>query len=471
MIDNCCRGADRLCEPAPGLDRFGKRTWAARFRKVPGPGGGRRAAFQIGVCLAWSLGASNVSGAEAAVTSASWTLAAAQQAAFERNWDLLAAAVGVDAATAQQIVAHEFPNPTFSFSPTKISVDDHPNSTIEGNGLWQRSYDTFFAVNQLLEIGGKRRSRQVSAAAGYESARALFYDAKRTLDLGVTKAYVAAALAEENSRVLAQSASTLEQESKLAAIRLRSGEISSSDKDQIDVTAERFELDARTATAAAAQARVALQVLLGEPKPDGLVTLTDSLETLCSAAAPGSTNSARFRRPDVMAAEAALKKTEADLRLQKAYRIPDPTLQLQYEHEPPDLPNTIGVGVSLPIPLWNRNKGNILSAQAIRDQARLALSKAEAQAAADLATARLGYDESNSRWQNYRDSVRPKSESIRKTLTFAYQKGGASLLDLLLAERNDNDVRLAAAQAAADTASALAALRAALVELPQPVKK
>src|SRR5512143_155340 len=63
------------------------------------------------------------------------SLADAQRMAFERNWDLLAAAAGVDAATAQKIVAHEFPNPTLSLSTFKINVDEHPSSTVMGNGL------------------------------------------------------------------------------------------------------------------------------------------------------------------------------------------------------------------------------------------------------------------------------------------------------------------------------------------------
>ena len=54
--------------------------------------------------------------------------------------------------------------------------------------------------------------------------------------------------------------------------------------------------------------------------------------------------------------------------------------------------------------------------------------------------------------------------SVRETVTFAYQKGGATLLDLLSAQRNDNEVRLAAAHAAADVIVARAALAAALNE-------
>ena len=317
------------------------------------------------------------------------SLTQARQVAFERNWDLLAAAVGVEAATAQKIVAHEFPNPTLSLTTEKISVDNNPSSTAGGNGYWDRSYDTIFAVNQLFEIGGKRSSRKASSQAGFESARATFFDAKRTLDLAVTKAYVAATQAEENARVLMQSAGTLQREATLAEIRLKAGEISDADKKQIEITAERFELDARAATSAAAQARVALEVLLGLTQPKGEVVLSDSLENLSTIAAPPDTNHLGIGRPDVVAAEAALRKAEADLRLQKANRIPDPTALAQYEHEPPDQPNTVGFGVSFPLPLWNRNRGNIIFAESAVSQARLALQKIQAQAAADIATSRF----------------------------------------------------------------------------------
>jgi cobalt-zinc-cadmium efflux system outer membrane protein len=400
-----------------------------------------------------------------------FTLAQAQQAAFERNWDLLAAAAGVDAATAQKVVAHEFPNPTLSASTTKINVD-RPNSTPAGNGFWDRSYDTIFAINQLFEIGGKRRNRQASAQAGFEGARAQFLDAKRILDLGVIRAYVTAAQAEENVRVLRQSAGTLRDEVKIAEVRHKAGEISTADKSQIEITADRFELEARTAESSAAQARVALEVLMGLPRPKGSVELLDGLGALLAVSPPPNTNASVMWRPDVVAAEAALRKTDSDLRVQKANRIPDPTVLAQYEHEPPDMPNTVGFGVSFPIPLWNRNRGNILAAEAAREQARLAFEKIQAQAAADIATARFSYEDARARWESYRDSIRPKSEEIRKTIAYAYEKGGASLLDLLSTQRNDNDVRLAAAQAQSDILIAIAALNAATMEIqPSQLKK
>ncbi len=385
---------------------------------------------------------------------------------------MLAAAAGVDAATAQKIVARQFPNPTVSQYTSLINVDNHPSSTSDGNGVWDRSYDTIFAINQLFEIGGKRRSRKASAQAGFEGAKAQLFDARRTLDVAVAKAYVAAAQAEEDVRVLLQSAGTLREEARIAAVRLRAGEISSSDKSQIEIAAEQFELNAQSANAAAAQARIALEVLLGVSHPTGDCQLSDRLETLCVATTPVNTNSAGTWRPDVIAADAALRKAEADLRLQKANRIPDPTVLAQFEHQPPDNPNSVGFGVSFPVPLWNRNRGNILAAEAAREQARLAFEKAQAEAVADIAVSRLAYEDAVKRWRSYRDSIQPKSEQVRQTMAYAYKKGGASLLDLLVAERNDNDIRLAAAQAASDTASAGAAFKAATQEIqPSQVKQ
>jgi cobalt-zinc-cadmium efflux system outer membrane protein len=395
-------------------------------------------------------------------------LAEAKRLAFVRNWDLLAAKSDVDSATAQRIVAREFPNPTAFFSVQKINVDNHSSGTSEGNGFWERNYDTFAGVNQLIEIGGKRRARKDSAGSGIQSAEARLADTRRTLDAGVTQAYVTVLLAEQKRQILTDSAASLRKEAGIAEARQHAGEISLADKSQIEIAAERLELDATSAEADARNARIALETVLGVRQPQGTLLLSDALEPLAEIR-PGETNlqAALARRPDIRAAESARRKAEADLRLQKAIRIPDPTFLAQYEHEPPDQPNTIGLGVSFPLPLWNRNRGSITAAQVAVEQAGVQLAKVEAQAAADIVTTQTTYSASLSRWQQYREQLTPKSRQIRDTVAFAYEKGGASLLDLLSAQRNDNDVRLATAQAAADTANAAAALRAARGEVDE----
>lgn len=390
------------------------------------------------------------------------TLETAKQWAFQNNWDLLAARSDVDLATARKIVAREFPNPSFSWSTSKVLTDGQSASTPGGNDLWHRSYDTVFAINQLFEIGGKRASRKALAQAGLKAAEARLRDARRMLDLAVAKGYIAVLLAETNREILQTSARLLREEARIATTRLKAGDISSAEKSQIEIAADRLELDAQAATANATRARIEVDTLLGQAKPSGLWSAGDSLETLSlfpfsdSVGVPGAT------RPDLVAAEATLQKAEADVRLEKARRIPDPSLLVQYEHEPPNQPNTVGFGLSFPLPFWNRNQGAIEAASAARQQAAWQVEQRRAQIAGEIAAAEVAYHDASSRWQRHRETVLPKSAEVRKTVAFAYEKGGASLLDLLSAQRSDNEERLATAQAAAETAAAAATMRAAL---------
>ena len=387
----------------------------------------------------------------------------ARRLAFERNWDLLASKANVDAALARRLVAKEFPNPTLSLSSAKIPADSaQPVGTALGNDVFNRSYDTIIAVNQLIEIGGKRSARRASALAGHESAVARFDDARRQLDLAVSRAYIAVLKAESTAAIMRESAASLRKESTIAAQRLRVGDISSSDQLQIEIAADRMELDARKAVSDSVTAKIQMEVLLGLAKAKGEFMPSESLDALATGAEGGLPASGlQGSRPDVRAAEADARKADADLRLERAQRIPDPTVLLQYEHEPPDRPHTIGIGLSFPLPLWNRNRGSIAAAEAARRSAEVNAAKTGAIAAAENASSRNDWEAARGRWDDYARRIRPKSASIRDNVTFAYEKGGSSLIELLLAQRNDNEVRLSATEAAADLVLTRAAWRAA----------
>ena len=419
--------------------------------------------FLAWVCLA-SLGCRVALAAPEFQTLPELSLENARQFALLNNWDLLAAKSDVDLAQAQQLVAREFPNPTLSLLTSKINLE-HGRGTVLGNSFFDRSYDSVAAVSQLLEIGGKRASRRASANAAFMSAEARFRDARRLLDFGVARTYIAAVQLEANAGILRRSAETMRKEADIAAVRQKAGDISTSDQAQIEVTAARLEQDARAAAVAARANKIALENLLGSLHPNGDWRATDSLETLAESLA-GNLKEAPLAnvetRPDVIAAELNRKRAGADWRLQKALRIPDPTFTVQYEHEPPDTLNSLGLGVSFPIPLWNHNRGNIAAAAAARRQADVQAEKIRAQAVAEVLTARAAFVDAAERFARYRTEIAPKSAKVRAAVAFSYDKGGATLLDLLSAERTDNEVRLASAQAATDAATTAAALRAAL---------
>jgi cobalt-zinc-cadmium efflux system outer membrane protein len=396
-----------------------------------------------------------------AATAATLTLAQAQQEAIAHNADVRTAAAQAEAAIAQVRAAREFPNPTLGLSTAKIATDGSGNGTPAGNRFQDRSYDSIVALSQLVELG-KRGPRRESAEAAQRAAEAQRDDVRRLTLAAVSQAYVAALEAREESRVLAASAASLRREAKLAQVRLAAGDLAANDQAQIALAAGRLDLDAAAARHAATTAVIVLETLLGEAAPAGATELADSLEALPLPPAALAGEAPAGTRPDVAAAEAAVAKAGADLTLQKRAPVPDLTLSVQYERNPPDQPNTAGVGLSFPLPLWNRNGGNIRAARAAQDVAQAQLDKARLQAAAEVAASRSAFREARERAAAYREKLRPQSASVTQTVAYAYEHGGASLLELLAAERNDNDVRLAAARASADAAAASFALAAAL---------
>ena len=398
------------------------------------------------------------------------SLADAKNLALQRNWDVLIARSGVDAATGQFLAVKEFPNPTVSLSTARLA--GHNEATSIGNAYWDRGYDSIVSINQLVEIAGKRRARQTAAKQGMRGATARFYDAKRTLEQSVAKAYLALLLAKENARILTESSGYMQREADIARARNQAGDLSDSDTKQILINAEQLQLQAASAEAQAAKARAQLATLLGGGGGSGDWEASDTLQQLADQGAESSNEPPKSgERPDVLAAESDLRAAEANLKLQRALRVPDPTLLVEYERNPmppgPPPPDTLGVGVSFPLPLWNRNSGNIKAAEAAREQSALALGKARAQAVLDILNARVAFREAQERRQRYQATIGPQAAKVRETVAFAYEKGGASLVDLLEAERTDNDVRLATAQALSDAAGASADLKAARAALTE----
>jgi len=383
--------------------------------------------------------------------------------ALRDNWDLRSARAAVATAEAGLRAARAHPNPQLAALVSRIHADGH-DATDLGNDLWSRSYDTVIQLGQELDFG-TRGARSGAARAGVDAARARLADERRTLVAATTRTYVAAALAEADASIARQSAGYLSGEARIAEARWQAGDISRSDRDQIEIAASRLELDARNAEAGARAQRIVLELLLGLPQPAGELILADSLEALAERASAPAGTAPAAERADLAAARADLRRADEQLRLERRERLPDPTLLGQVEHEPPIRTNSIGLGLSFPLPLWNLNGGAIAAADVERDEAARAVGRIEAEIASDIATARVGFDEAVTRWRRYHDELRPRADEVRRTVSLAYERGGASLLDLLEAQRSDNDVRLAAMQAAGDAADAAATLAAALAPM------
>ena len=341
----------------------------------------------------------------------------------------LAAKSGVDNATAQLIMAKEFPNPTASLSTYKIG--SHEAGTVMGNGLWDRSYDSIAAVSQLIEIGGKRQDRQTVARAGMLGAKARFYDAQRTLTEGVTQAYIAALLAAENERILNESAGLMRHEADIAQAQFNAGDLPRRTKRRWKSMPDSSNCRPDPPPPPPCRPASRWKCCWARSNPRELDAGGFPGKLVAAATAAPRRNSNRRHPPGCrLAAETDLEGGEAELKLQKAMRIPDPTVSLGAEHNPPGggpAEDTLNIGGVVPPAVVEPQRGNIKAAQAAVDQFREALGKSRTQAMADLANAESAYDEAYKRWLRYRDEIGPQIRAVRdcRGLSIRKRRGDA----------------------------------------------
>jgi cobalt-zinc-cadmium efflux system outer membrane protein len=135
----------------------------------------------------------------------------------------------------------------------------------------------------------------------------------------------------------------------------------------------------------------------------------------------------------------ALSQREADLRLAKAYRIPDVTVGAGYAIQGPrgpDNSNQIGISLGLPLPLFNRNQGGIMQAEAAMQSAQADLSKTLNLVENQVDVAYRNVVHSRRLVEAYFSGVLDDARSTLTIVERAYERGGATLVDLLDAARS-----------------------------------
>ncbi|HYH96063.1 TolC family protein [Hyalangium sp.] len=321
-------------------------------------------------------------------------------------------------------------------------------------------------ISQQLQVAGQRGLRVERAEAALEAARAR----RRAVELRVAREAADAAaewvrrealvrLAEE---VLA-AARSLEE---AAARRFAAGDVPELDRNSAALERARAEARVAQSRADMASARALLNRLLGRP-----ATAPLSL-TLGAVAVPAETHA---EPPEVEAARAEAAAARAEVALLRRERFPDPTVSLGYEQEKrreehatgPDLhtASMVVARLSVPLPLWNRNQGELAGARA-RHAAREAEREGlEREVEAERVSAREGYEAARTA-EAALTAALPGIERNLSLVQRAYEVGELSLDALLLARDRAHAARGEAVDATAALARARAALLRASNRLP-----
>ena len=376
------------------------------------------------------------------VVPARMTLDEALRLANERNPNLAAARNTVEIAEAQRIDARPRPNPAVTFESGSYPLFESTRPSFWNNQELTVRFD------QEIELAGRRDLRTQAAETGVSAAEAGFQDQKRRLDFEVRRGYFGVVLAKADLEVARAALDEIDKVISLNRARYEQGEISGGEVRRIQVERLKFVDDQFAAELALRNARSALLALFNAPNLgvefDVVETLNVTATTSAGAAVvPQAVDAAALRtqalalRPDLLAAQQAVQRADTETRLQRALRTPNVTVGGGYRRDFGT--NAVVFGVTVPLPLSNRNQGGVARSEAQhRQAANLATATAagvllEVQQAVntvEVSRARVAYIE--------REYLTPSRES-RDIVLASYRLGTADLIDFLDAQRAFRD--------------------------------
>lgn len=395
---------------------------------------------------------------EVAEPTGALTLRQALALTVVRSPELAAVSYDIRIAEARLLQAGLRPNPELDFLSENIA----------GSGEFSdaRRSENTLQLGQLIELGGKRRARVREAALGRDLA-GFDYATRKRDGFRKTAEHFVDVLAGQRRVALNEELVQLTSSFIPAAERrVEAGKASELEKTRFDVAigSARIDLDQARRDLQAARQRLATQ--WGSTKPRfasavGDLDATPPLESLDALARKLE------RNPRLARFGTEVAQREAALAREKAAAVPDVTLRAGARQFNETKDTTAVVGFSLPLPLWNRNQGNI---RAAREQ----VAKADAEQAAVAAALTT---ELSDAWQSLagarsaiailRETVLPGAERALRATADGYDAGRFGYLEMLEARRTIAAARGQYLQAITDYHKARHAVEALTAE-PEP---
>jgi len=362
------------------------------------------------------------------------------------NPALKADADNVDEMKAEEITAFLRPNPQFNFA-----VDG--NQAAPHNGVWTPFKGTTEQpnVSYLHERDHKRELRLESAQEGTRITQSQHEDLQRNMVFALRTAFVGTLQAKY---ILDLAKADLDYYDKIIDISremYKAGAIGQIDLDRIELLRVQYESEIENAIVNLRTAKIQLLQLLNDRTPvdqfdvTGPFDFSDNLQPLDTYR-----DAALAARPDLQAALQTIQQSDTNHKLAISNGSTDPTYAGWFTNNSstnnPNGPETIGASVNIPLRIFDRNQGEKKRTLIDIDRAQQASDATRAQVFSDVDTAYELVRSNIALLKPYKEKYNDQALRVRDTVTFAYEHGGASLMDFLNAQSDYRQVQLAYAQ-------------------------
>jgi cobalt-zinc-cadmium efflux system outer membrane protein len=366
------------------------------------------------------------------------------RARFEANNPVLRAGqIGIDESKAGEITAFLRPNPQASLGVDQVGPT--------GKGPFNEAVLTA-NLSYLHERQHKRELRLESAQKATAIAVSAQADLERNLIFNLRSAFVGILQGQAVLHLAQDNLKYWDDLLRISRDRFAAGDIAQIDLDRLELQRVQFESDLQAAAVNLRTAKIQMLMLLNERTPVeqfnvmGLYDYTDQLAPLDDFRQTAVDN-----RPDLREALQAADKARTDHKLAVSNGSTDPTFTVDavfpgvskdYGNFTPFLREYMGVGVSIPLRVFDRNQGEKLRTQLDIDRNQKLLDALRAQVFSDVDSAYALVDSNLILLRPYKARYLAQATRVRETVRFSYEHGAASLLDFLNAESDYRSVQL-----------------------------
>lgn len=366
------------------------------------------------------------------------------RARFEQsNPTLLADKLSVDESRAQEITAFLRPNPTFTLSADGTQIAPE-------KGVWRPFAGTFESpsISYLHERQHKRELRLESAKKATLIAESSHANLQRTLLFNLRGAFVATLQAKAVLQLAKDNLAYYDRVLEISRTRFDAGDIAQIDLDRLELQRVQYESDLQAAEESLENAKIQLLTLLNDRTRIEQFDVTGPFDFSDQLMPRDEFRKIAFdTRPDFKAAVEAIDKAQTDHKLAIANGSTDPTFGAWYTHNSsnnnPFGINTLGVSVSIPLRIFDRNQGEKLRTQLDITRNERLRDAAEATVLSDVDSSYATLESDLILLRPYKAKYLQQSVRVRDTIFFSYQHGGASLLDFLNVQAEYRIVQLA----------------------------
>jgi len=373
------------------------------------------------------------------------TMEDAIRLALERNQSLQALRLNIDQARANEVTAALKPNPVFTNFNEDFQIFAPGNLTLENIRTNQEFANS---LTYTIERGGKRLKRIQVAQDTTDVTEKSVAEAERQLRFQVAQAFIGILLAKSNLQLAKDDLLNFEKVVDINKSRLTAGDISEADYLKISLQKLQFEQDVSAAEVSLVLGKAALRQFVGFTSvPEDFDVAGELTHNRHNVTQAEMERLAFQSRPDYLVAQSSIKLATDSVALALGNRARDLTLEGEYKRN--GTINGVGFGISIELPVHDRNQGEIARTRVAARQAAVAAEAVQMGILTDIRGAYSSYRTSDQVTSLFESGYLKQAIDSRDISGYAYQKGAATLLDLLDAERSYRATQFAYRQALA----------------------